>query len=290
MKLLHRYTKDGLNLLGGYWEGDDKDTCVVFTHGMYDNLLENIFSSVMGEEFSKRGYGFIFGHNRGYGVINSIIVKNPRTKKTGNKILGSVFENFGECLYDVELWIDEAKRLGYSKIILAGHSFGCLKNLYYILKKGISGIDGFIFISAPDTAGLIERSKLYDKMFEEAEKNIKAGRAKRILGKKILNVFPISSRTLNNLKKDGIADIFPLVENPEDFGIFKKINKPVLMVVGEKDSIIVNSVEEDFKILEKRAVKCQDFTGKMIEDATHRYINKESELTEAVLQWVQERY
>ena len=73
MKLLHRYTKDGLNLLGCYWEENPelkKDCCVVFTHGMFDNILENTFAHVLGEELSENGYGFIFGHNRGYGVIN----------------------------------------------------------------------------------------------------------------------------------------------------------------------------------------------------------------------------
>ena len=290
MKLLHRYTKDGLNLLGCYWEGSNKDTCIVFTHGMFDNLLENTFADVLGEELSKNGYGFIFGHNRGYGVINNIIKKDPRSKKTSEKIIGSTFENFGEALYDVELWIEEAKKLGYSKIILAGHSLGCLKNLYYISKKKLYWIEGFIFISIPDSAGLISRSKEFDKMFIEADKNIGNGRAKKILTKKMLGVFPISSRTLMNLKKGGIADLFPLVENPEDFGIFQKINKPILMIVGEKDSIFVNSPEIDFKILKEKAIACPDFTGKIIEGATHRYIKKEKNLSNIINNWVKERF
>ena len=293
MKLLHRYTKDGLNLLGCYWEENPelkKDCCVVFTHGMFDNILENTFAHVLGEELSENGYGFIFGHNRGYGVINNIIKKDPRTKKTSEKIIGSTFENFGGAIYDVELWLDEAKKLGYSKVVLAGHSLGCLKNLYYISKKGFTWIDGFIFISAPDSAGLIERSGQFEKMFIEAEKNIGTGRAKRILLKKMLGVFPISSRTLINLRKGGIADVFPLVENPEEFGIFQEINKPILMVVGEKDSVIINSPEKDFEILKEKAVKCPDFTGIVLEDATHRYIKQEEELSHTVTKWMKERF
>lgn len=293
MKLLHRYTKDGLNLLGCYWGNETehkKDCCVVFTHGMFDNLLENTFAHILGEELSKNGYGFIFGHNRGYGVINNIIKKDPKTKKTSEKIIGSTFENFGEAIYDVELWLDEARKLGYSKIILAGHSLGCLKNLYYISKKGFSWINGFIFISAPDSSGLIERSGEFEKMFVEAEKNIGNGRAKKILLKKMLGVFPISSRTLLNLRKGGIADVFPLVENPEDFGIFSKINKPILMIAGEKDSIFVNSFEDDIKILREKAKNCPDFTGKLIKGATHRYIKKEKELTEVVTNWVSKTF
>lgn len=290
MKLLHRYTKDGLNLLGAYWEGTEKNTCVVFTHGMYDNLIENIFAGLLGEELSKKGYGFIFGHNRGHGVINSIIVKNSTTKKTETKIIGSAFEKFGESIYDVELWIEEAKKLGYSNIILAGHSFGCLKNLYYISKKGTNNISGMIFLSAPDTSGLINRSEDYKKLFEECEKNIKSGRSKRILGKKLLGVFPISSRTYYDFRKGSILDIFPLVENPKDFGIFQKINKPILMILAENDSVIVRGAKEDLELLKEKAIKCHDFTGKVIKNATHRYVKKEAELNLNILNWIKERF
>ena len=290
MKLLHRYTIDGLNLLGGYWEGEGKDTCVVFTHGMYDNLIENVFASILGEELSEKGYGFLFGHNRGHGVINSSVVKDSETKKTEPIILGSTFEKFGESIYDVDLWVEEAKKLGYSKIILAGHSLGCLKNLYYLSKKGFADISGIIFLSASDTVGLINRLEEYKRIFEEAEKSIKSRRAKRILGKRLLGVFPISARTFYNFRKGSCADIFPLVENPEDYGIFKKINKPILMVLGEKDSIIVETPEKDLATLKEKASKCHDFTGKIIEGATHRYIKKEKELSNVILEWLEERF
>ncbi len=290
MELLHRYTKDGLNLLGCYWGNQKKETCVVFTHGMFDNLLENTFVHVLGENLSKNGYGFIFGHNRGYGVISNIIKKDPRTKKTSEEIIGSTFENFGESIYDIELWIEEARKLGYSKIILAGHSFGCLKNLYYISKKTPYWIEGFIFISIPDSVGLINRTGMFEKMFLEADKNIGNGRAKKILAKKMLGVFPICSQTLLNLKKGGITDIFPLVENPKEFGIFEKIRKPILMILGERDSVIVNSPEKDFKILKEKAINCPDFTGIIIKDGTHRYIKKENELSKVVNEWVKAKF
>ncbi len=86
MELIHRDTKDGLNLVGCYWEGKKEKACIVFTHGMYDNILENNFVELMGEELSKKGYGFIFGHNRGYGVINTILVKDRESGKFSNKI------------------------------------------------------------------------------------------------------------------------------------------------------------------------------------------------------------
>lgn len=291
MKLLHRYTVDGLNLLGGYWEGTkEKDTCVVFTHGMFDNLIENVFASVLGEELSKKGYGFIFGHNRGHGVINSLVVRDSVSRKTQIKIIGSTFEKFGESIYDVDLWVEEAKKLGYSKIILCGHSLGCLKNLYYINKKGMGSISGVIFLSAPDSCGLINRSDEYKKLFAEAEKNIRSRKSKRILSKKLLGVFPISSRTYYDFRKGSCLDIFPLVENPEEYSVLKKINKPMLTILAENDSVIVRGAEEDLKIIQEKSSKCHDFTGKIIKNATHRYVHKEQELSHTIVNWLEERF
>lgn len=291
MKLLYRYTKDGLNLLGGYWESrKKKECCVVFIHGMYDNLIENIFANALGEELSEKGYGFIFGHNRGHGVINSTIEKNPITQKTELKIIGSTYEKFEESTYDVELWLKEAREQGYSKIILAGHSLGCLKNLYYVSKNGMEGIDGMIFVSAPDAVGLINRSEEHKYMIEEAREYLKNKEPKKVLEKRFLDIFPVSARTFYNFRKGSCMDIFPLVENPEDFGYFKEIDKPILMVIGGKDNIIVDTPENDLKVLKSRAEKCSDFTGKIIDNATHRFVRKEKELSEAVSQWLMDKF
>lgn len=290
MNILHGYTKDGLNLSGFHWESQNKNICVVFTHGMYDNIIENCFIETMGDYLSKNGYGLVFGHNRGYGVINSIIVKNPVTERWENKIIGSTYEKFGECIYDIDLWIDEARKLGYKKIILAAHSLGCIKNIYYTSKKGFENIEGFIFISPPDASGLARYMDNFKKMIEEAEKNIQNGESKKIMENKMLEIFPISSRTFYNFRKNGPIDVFPVIENPSDFGIFSKITKPIFVTLGERDSIIIKSPEEDLKNLEEKAVNCEEFCGKVIKGATHRYINREKELSQSVLSWLKKYF
>lgn len=290
MELLHRYTKDGLNLLGCHWRGKENGTCIVFTHGMFDNIIENNFVEICGENLSKKGYGFIFGHNRGYGVINSIIVKDRETGRYSGKIIGSTYEKFGESIYDVDLWIETAKELGYSKIILASHSFGWLKNLYYISKKGLENISGLIMVSPPDTSGLIGRWEESKAMFLEAKTNIEEGHSKKIMEYKMLDIFPISSRTFYSYRKGGILDIFPLVESPEEFGIFSKIDKPIFVALAEKDNIIVETPEKDLEKLKKYAKSTEDFQGEVILGTTHRYIRKEEELSEKICKWVEERF
>ncbi len=290
MELIRRYTKDGLYLLGGHWENKEKGVCVVFNHGMYDNIMENFFVDALGKALVENGYGLIFGHNRGYGVINSIVVRDPQTKKAGNKIIGSTYEKFGECVYDVDMWIETAKELGYSKIILAGHSLGCVKNLYYTLHKTDNKVEGHILVSPPDSSGLVGLYPKASEMYKEAEENIKSGHSKKLLENKMIEIFPISARSFYNFRKGGPIDVFPLVEYPEDFGIFSKIEKPILAILGEKDSVIIKGPKTDMKNIEAKALACKDFTGEIIPGGTHRFIKKDKELGECVVSWLKARY
>lgn len=290
MELIHRDTKDGLSLVGCYWEGKKEKACIVFTHGMFDNILENNFVELMGEELSKKGYGFIFGHNRGYGVINTILVRDRESGRFNNKIIGSTYEKFGESIYDVDLWVETAKSFGYSKIILASHSFGWLKNLYYVSKKGLKDISGFVMVSPPDASGLIRKWDKAEAMMKEAWGNIEQGHSKKIMEHRMLDIFPISSRTFYSYRKDGILDIFPLVESPEDFGYFSKIDRPMIMFLAERDNIIVETPEKDIEKIKNYAKSSEDFSGIVIEKTTHKYIKKEKELVSYITNWIEKRF
>lgn len=286
MKLIHKYTLDGLNLLGGHWEPKNRETCVILIHGMYDNIIENCFAQQVGRDLSAAGYGFIFCHTRGYGVINSIVVKNNITGKRRNKIIGSTYEKFPESVYDIEAWVEKAKELGYKKVILASHSMGGCKNLHYIAVKGSSEIDKFLFISLPDPVGYFNN---YEKeTLKEAEELVNSGRGKELLSRKIVNgIFPVSARTMNGFKKGSSIDRFPIMDNPDDFGIISKINKPICMILAEHDSVIVKSAREDLNLIKTKLKKCPNFCGQIVEGATHRFINKDKQLATKILAWLE---
>lgn len=285
MKLIHKDTLDGLNLLGGHWEPKNRETCVILIHGMYDNIIENCFAQQVGRDLSAAGYGFIFCHTRGYGVINSIIVKDRTTGKRRNKIIGSTYEKFPESVYDIEAWVEKAKELGYKKIILASHSMGGCKNLHYVAVKGSSEIDKFLFISIPDACGYFNN---YEKeTLKEAEDLVNSGRGKELLSKKIVGgIFPVSARTMNGFKKGSSIDRFPIMDNPDDFGIISKIDKPICMILAEHDSVIISSAREDLNLIKTKLKKCPNFCGQIIEGATHRFINKDKQLATKILAWL----
>ena len=187
MKTEYVWTKDDLRLMGVHYPG--KDTCVLCFHGMAGNIIENRFATVTGEEVSMKGFGYIFAHNRGHSHINELD-KKPERKDHGydSAQLGATFELFPECIYDFDAWLSKVKELGYSKIVLMGHSLGCNKSIYYIYQKGDKALSGLILASPPDLVGLVESNDYqtnHRQLLAEAKKYVKANKPRTILSGKL---------------------------------------------------------------------------------------------------------
>ncbi|MFH1522693.1 MAG: alpha/beta fold hydrolase [Patescibacteria group bacterium] len=175
VELLHGKTKDDLNLQGFHWGSSSKETCIIFMHGMSGNIIENYIAEVLGKELADNNFGYIYGHNRGYGHINDIKTSEIQ-EDGGNKTrrIGAFYEKFEECIYDIDLWIDEAKKLGYKKIILMGHSLGCNKVIHHQSLNKNNDVTKVILASPPDMVGLAKLEKYqpnYSELLQEAKNN-----------------------------------------------------------------------------------------------------------------------
>ncbi len=59
---------------------------------------------------------------------------------------GSWYEVFADTALDVTAWLEAARAAGYRRVVLAGHSFGAVKALYY-LARGHGPVDGLVLAS-----------------------------------------------------------------------------------------------------------------------------------------------
>lgn len=288
IEFLHEYTEDGLRLQGTHWYPKKRKLCLICIHGMFDNLLENYYAEDLGNACIEKGYGFIFGHNRGYSVINDIGTKkilddgSIMTKK-----IGTVFDTFDDCIYDIQLWMNTAKKLGYSEIILIGHSLGCNKVIYYISSHKDNAIKGVALISPPDIVGMIKSQSNYKEILNEAEYNVKNGEPEKALSSLPLRSLYISSHIFYNFfKNESFTNNIPIVENPEEFKQLAKIDVPILAIMGSNDNVIIHSAKEDLEILKAKAALCPNFSYSIIEGADHRYMTKSKELANSITGWV----
>ena len=279
--LLYEYTDDNLMLQGTYFDSNKKDVCILFVHGQAQSIVGNEFAYKWGKYFSSNGISFLYGHNRGYDFINCMFDKN------GNFVYnGATFELFEDSLKDIQVWVNKIKGLGYKKIVLLGHSFGCNKALYY-LSKYQNDIDGVIFASAPDMVGITKKEENnFDKLYDEAIDIINKNENK-ILSELIGGTDYISAKTfLNQNKEDSPIDNFPIERTPQIFEQLSKIAIPVLSFCGSDEYPTYLKQE----LLKEKAINCNDYSFKIIENTNHFYKNKEVEVSKIIKDWIDSRF
>ncbi|MFZ2979193.1 MAG: alpha/beta fold hydrolase, partial [Candidatus Magasanikiibacteriota bacterium] len=153
-ELIQITTEDQLILQGFYCSTIDKSTskaCIIHIHGSYGNFYENFFLTEMSKQFTKNGFSFLSVGTRGRDYYSDFKIR--KENKYESVRIGGIREIFQQCEIDIKSWVSYVKSLGYSKIILQGHSLGAMKVIYYYSRSQIS-VNGIILISPPDHFGL----------------------------------------------------------------------------------------------------------------------------------------
>jgi len=268
------------------------DTCVLEVHGMSGNFIENYYANILGEKLLKSGYGFIYGHNRGYCHVNDVAKKPIRSEDNGwnYERIGEVYELFEDSPKDVSAWVNKAKELGYKNIILLGHSLGCNKVIYYLHKNQGVDIKAVILASPPDMYGLVNNNQLKvvgNRMLSQAKSLVDSGKPREILDDKIWDWYGISAQTYLSLFSEGVAaDNIPVLRNPERFKQIETIKQPILAIMGEHDDVTIRNLKDDLELIKSKAKSSAKFDIKFIEGANHNYENREDEFTRAVIEWI----
>lgn len=289
INILHVWTEDNLRLQGIHYDSGSKDVCVLFIHGMSGNFIENYFAHVLGDTLSGQSIGFIYGHNRGYNHINDIVKKE---KDGGYKTvrIGATYERFSDCIYDIDGWLNEVKKLGYKKVILLGHSLGCNKTIHFYSKKQPKDIAGVILASPPDMVGLFEKTEYqpnHKELLAEAIRNIKEGNPRKLVTGMVWDWYQLSSQTYFDLSEtNGLVDNLPILRNPDKFKELAQINIPILGIMGELDDIAIRTLEEDMNLIASKAVGSPSFTKEFIKGANHTYDQQEEMFAKVVTDWI----
>lgn len=291
MNVEYVWTGDNLRLMGAHYKGHE--TCVIEIHGMSGNFIENYYANILGQRLAEKGYGFIYGHNRGYCHVNDIATKPVKSNGNGWNYtrIGVTYELFEDSVQDIRAWVAKAKELGYKKIILLGHSLGCNKAIYYLSGNSEQSIVGVVLASPPDMVGLVELDRYqpnHQKLLNQARSLVGAGKPREILDGKIWNWYQLSAQTyLSLFEQGGAADNLPLLRNPDTFEQLAVIKQPILSIMGEYDDIEIRGLEEDLEQIKSKATGSSDFQVKFIAGGNHNYENREETFASAVIDWVE---
>lgn len=144
-KLVKTLTSDGLWLHGFLVEPQQKSkSAILHVHGHEGNFYENDFLPIIAQLAKEKSIAFLTGNNRGSGRDMDFW----NADYSGYHRIGAERESFTDCMKDIGGWLSFLRRLGYTRFILEGHSYGGPKVAYTQWKEPDAGVCGLIFIAA----------------------------------------------------------------------------------------------------------------------------------------------
>lgn len=280
MQVLEIPTKRGSVLSGVLFPAKNADTVVIAITGIHGNFYSNPFYFNIGDTLSANGIDFIYAQtNDAFGEIETYNVH------TGEKeIIGSWNERFSYTDEDIAAYLDFAEKSGYKKIILAGHSLGANKVIYYLSHNHDKRVDKFIFLSPANLTYMMKNVTDYEKEIIKRMVNYKQG-------EKMLPFYFMGWVTcIAYTAYDWISGILNNVhtEVDGDFSQVSQITHSGALVIGTYDNFTCGDPAKFLKNINDHMQTASENKLIFIEKTGHTYQQKEQEIADIILNIVKD--
>jgi len=290
-------TKDGLSLPGLLYRPISSKTAIIYLHGngsasvFYDEKEKRILSEV----FAKKNISLLTFNNRGAHIIKKINVRNKNNDVERVKF-GMAYEQIKDCILDIDGAIEFLKSEGFKEFYLMGLSTGANKICVYNYYKKQNEISKNILLGGGDDVGIyfdLLGSRKFHSLLRKAKGKMKEDKGDQLITD--LELFPesiFSYKAFYDLANpDGDYNCFPYYEvinklklsKKPLFRYFKSINKPTLVIYGEKDEYAWGDIRRVIEILKGYKSEFQYVT---IENADHGFTGFKKELAEVIVNWI----
>ena len=276
-------TERGTLLNGVLFSSEKKaDTVVIAITGIHGNFYSNPFYYNIGDTLTTGGIDFIYAQtNDAFGQIQTFNVKTQTPE-----LIGSWNEDFNYVDEDIEGYLNFAHKEGYKTIILAGHSLGANKVIYYLSRHhDKNNVSHFILLSPANLTWLM-------KNVTEREKQIileyvESGNENKILPFYFMGWVECIAKTayqwlftptLNNVH----------VEADGDFSQAEKITHTGAMIIGTYDNFTYGNPAGFLSNINNHMPTAKENKLIFIQNTGHTYQKKEQEIAEDILKVVKE--
>lgn len=271
-------TKDGLIHQGIFYKPQKPGKkAILWLHGLTGRFYGDVkMMESMAQVCEQKGFGFASFNNRGHDMITS--AKRNGTYAT----IGAGYEQFEECVLDIDAAIDFMTQKGFSEIVLVGSSTGANKAAYYACIQKNKYLSGIVLLS-PISDRLSYHGKIswYKRLYLRLL--IAIGKGDRpMVG---YDFFPgTPKRFLSLITPQSAEDIF-------DYGDsiplqrFSSIKTPMLVLLGQKDELADRPIKEIKKAFDAHTTS-KNYKSVIMPDATHGFDGKEKEVVETIVSWV----
>ena len=255
-----------------------KPLAIIWVHGWGANFYLPSYAGI-GRELAARGFPSISVNTRMHDIGNV-----EKYTLLGKRVRGGGYWGVtSEATRDIAAWIDYARQLGYSRVILVGHSAGWASVARYEADSQDRRVVGLVFASPcvgclgqPDPQVLAQAKKLVDQ--GNGEELIPLPRRS----------FPSYISAATQLDTDNTPpqyiDFFG-TQTPEA-GI-ARVTCPVLAFYGSKGDI---GGERDLALLTSSVRRLAHHPASvdtaMIANGIHEYVGEEAQVAEVIARWI----
>ena len=275
-------TNDGLVLHGLLIEAQNSESVFLFIHGTASNFYENYFINVLSDELNKSNISVLSTNNRG----NEVLKAYPSG--------GASVEKFEDCVRDIDAWVKFAINKGFKNIILAGHSLGSEKVVYYLNKgKYKARINSVVLLGFADSFGTqLKYTNGKTAMMQEARMLVKKNKGNVFIESdwnSHAGVLPKTASSYINFFSEGseLSKALPL-RNGKSLEMYNKITVPILAVIGDIEKgkgheYTVIPIKDSIKLLEKENSNAE---CRQIRNCNHDFEEKENELAKIIVKFL----
>jgi alpha-beta hydrolase superfamily lysophospholipase len=273
-------TRDDVRLDGIFVKPVRKGkTALIWLHGLtsYFHSSKTLIHE-LSSRCQKAGIGYLKFDTRGHDLI---------TRGSGKHVLlGTLFEKFEDCIYDIRAMIVYAKRLGYKNIVLAGHSTGANKAVYYLYKTRDKSVKGVVLIGGiNDIAAEKKRvgKKEFERIIRITNKLYRKDPASFFWSRGFLYT---ARRSMSLHTPESPEDVFPYYNLKARWKELKSIRAPLAVILGSRDEYLDRPAKELIEIFHKNATRTKHFDSVIIKGAGHSFTKKEKELAKTIVRWI----
>jgi pimeloyl-ACP methyl ester carboxylesterase len=287
-QLVEIVTKDKLIHQGIYFEPSQKiKRAILWVHGLSSTFYGHI---PLLDEFSRQcqqsGIGFASFNNRGHDPLASVRKIDKRKAKGYSHVSGGAGqEDFKKSVFDIEAGIKCLVSKGFDEILLVGHSTGANKVSYYAAVKRDPHVVGVILASpVSDRLDIaLDKEKLQQDL-KHMEQLVAEGKGDELqLG---YHFFPITpQRFVSLFKPNSLEDQFDYGDEKPVLKYFKRIKKPLLVLIGSADEYLDRPAEKVLTVF-NQLQRSNKYDGKILPGVLHSYNESEKEVVKTIISWM----
>lgn len=280
-------TKDKLVHQGLYYKPSRPgEKAILWVHGLTDNFYGDLSAlEALSGRCEKEGWGLASFNTRGHDIVASVKKLDPQNPKGQTSVsLGSSYENFADCVYDIDGAITFLKNQGFLQVILAGISTGANKVCYYAGTQKDPRIAGVILVSPISDVPIESRSKQYKANVKRMKALVKQEKGDLLISN--ISYMPLTpKRYLSLFDAGGSEDVFDYYKKQPKLTVFFRIKQPLCVVLAGADEYTDRPVLDILTVLKKHH-RSTNFHGFIIPNAFHSFNGQEQEVVSTILHWV----